>query len=246
MARCRHCGYEAPHLERCPLCGADSGEGPGGGATGARPGWEDPSIPFPRNFLDTWTASSFRPDAFFRGVPWDEAAARPLLYYLLVSIVSALFGLWWTAAFAVIGDPMAAGPSDPLLDPFFAMSPAARALLGFFATPFAAIIALVFWCGLLHLFVLAFARDRRGFRATMRAVCYGSGPTLLSAVPIVGAIVGLVWSLALIAIGLREGHRTSGGAAAVIVGLGVVIPLGVLFVLFAMLYASLGAIDPLA
>lgn len=244
MPRCRHCGYEAPRLDRCPLCGADSGEETDGGSPGAPPPWEERAVPFPRNFLDTWTGSSFRPDAFFRGVPWDEAAARPLLYYLLVSIVSALFGLWWTAAFAVLGDPMAAGPSDPLLDPFLAMSPAARALLGFFATPFAAVIALVFWCGLLHLFVLAFARRRRGFRATMRAVCYGSGPTLLSAVPIVGALVGFVWSLVLIAIGLREGHRMSGGAAAAVVALGVVIPFGFLFVLFAMLYASLGSIAP--
>lgn len=246
MATCRHCGYQAPSFATCPLCGVVAD-----GSTAERraladvPPWEDAASPFPRNFLDTWVRSSFRPTAFFRGVPWDEAAARPLLYYLLISIAAGLFGLWWTAAFATIGDPTAA-PSDPILDSLFGMSPAGRALFGFFMTPFAAIVALVLWAGLLHLLTLVFARDRRGFRTTVRAVCYGAGPALFTAIPWIGGFVGLVWSLVLTAMGIREGHRTSGGTAAAIVGLGVLVPLSLLFVLFVLLFASLVALDPLA
>jgi hypothetical protein len=246
MATCRHCGYEAPSFTSCPLCGVPTGES-GESETGSTelPPWEDGGRSFPGNFLDTVVRSCFRPAEFFSGVPWEDAAARPLLYYLLVSIIAGLFGLWWTAAFAAIGTPFPPS-SDPLFEPLLGMSPAGQALFGFFITPFAAMVTLVLWAGLLHLLTLVLARDRRGFRATVRSVCYGSGPALLTVIPWVGGLVGFLWSLVLTGIGIARAHRTTGGTAAAIVGLGVLLPLGILFVLFVLLFASLAALDPLA
>ncbi|MDH3732641.1 MAG: YIP1 family protein [Gemmatimonadota bacterium] len=242
MAICSHCGYEAPSFATCPLCGgtgpADAGPG-GVDAPGAiAPAWERDGTAFPRNLIDTWVESLFRPDRFFRGVSWDEAAARPILYYLIIAIIGAIFSLWWSAAFTAIGFPL--GFQDP--DPLLALSPAASALINFFAAPFVAIIGLVLWSGLVHLLVIVFGRDRRGFRATMRAVCYGAGPSIFAVVPVLGAIVGFFWTLALTGIGLRHAHRMTTGAAVAVILLALMIPLALLFGLMVIVFASVAAI----
>lgn len=236
MGTCSHCGYESRGTATCPLCGGTVLGSPSG-APGrpsasfappeppAGPAWEDPSVPFPVDFVRTLAATLREPGAFFRGVPWDAAAARPVLFYLLVTVAAALGSLFWEAAFARGATPWMAelGLASPELN-------AGTALLGFFFTPFAALAWLALWGLLLHLFVLFLARDgRRGLGATFRAVCYASSPGLLALVPFVGPVVGSVWTLVLTAIGVREAHRMSGGQAAGAVILAALTPI-VLFV----------------
>jgi hypothetical protein len=236
MTTCPHCGYEASGLEVCPLCGARI-TSPDPEEQVRLPPWEDPQAAFPKNLADTWVESVFRPAEFFRGVPWEQAAIRPVLYYLLLSVIGAVFVLWWTAAFAAMGLPFVAGEG-----PWSTMAPAASALVNFFATPFVAIIGLVMWAMLTHGLVAAFAPERRSFRATVRAICYGSGPTLFSIVPYLGAIVGLFWSLAVTTIGLRTAHRMSTGGAVAVVILAFLIPLALFFGLMVLVFASLGTL----
>ncbi|MDX1389482.1 MAG: YIP1 family protein [Acidobacteriota bacterium] len=225
----------------CPLCGADKGktsraeaEGPGR----VRPAWEDPAASFPRNFLDCWIESVIRPARFFAGVPYEAPAARPILYYLLISLVGATFSLWWSSIFTALQLPGWFGSGDP----WMAASPAASALVTFFATPFLAFLGLVVWTSLLHLLVAIFARERRGYGATMRVVCYGSGPHVMSVVPFLGSLVGLAWGLALVTIGLREAHRMSAGTAVAVVVIAVLIPLTLLVGAIVMMVAALASI----
>lgn len=177
-----------------------------------------------------------RPSEFFHGVPFGAGAARPVLYYLLIAVIGAFFNLWWSGVARVVELP---GPSE--FGSWTAAPSVATGLVSFFATPFLAAIGLFLWCGLLHVLVLMFSRQRRGFRATVRAVSYGAGPTVLAIVPIVGGIIGFFWSLAMTAIGLREGHRMSVGGAITVVALGVLIPLGLFISLF-LLMASVVAL----
>ena len=207
---------------------ADASPATDAAAPGATPAWEDPAVPFPRNFLDTWVESLARPSDFFRGVPWERAAARPILYFLLIAILAAFFTLWWEAVFS--------GTAQWPLLPELGIAPArggAAAVLRFFFAPFAALVWLAVSSALIHVFAMLLSRDRRGFRATLRVVCYASGPGVLGIVPFAGSFAGGVWSLVLIAIGLREAHRMTGGAAAVAVILAVATPvllfLGVAF-----------------
>lgn len=219
------------------MCGADDRDR-GGREADPLPPWEDPRAAFPRNFLDTWFASVTRPAAFFRGVPFDRAAARPILYYLIISIIGATFSLWWTSVFTTIGLPLADGYTGP----WTVLSPAANAMFSFFAAPFLAFFGLIVWAGLVQLLTVMFAKRARGYRATVRAICYGSSPHILSVVPVIGGLVGFFWSLALIAIGLREAHGMSQGAAIGVVGLAVLIPFILLLAIFALAFASLAAI----
>lgn len=226
---CPHCGHETG-AETCPLCGTEvaasspagepSGRSaperePGGteqaaGASG-RPGdpgrvaWEDPGVPFPENLWRSWKASLFAPAAFFRRAADGSGLARPLLYFLLVTVTGAVFSLFWQYA----PGPVPAwdmGRGAP-------MGPA----VGFFVAPFAALVGLAISTLVFHLGALVLAPDRRGIGATLRVVCYAAGPSVLAAVPVVGGPVGLIWTWVLQVVGLREVHRTGTGRAVVMV-----------------------------
>ncbi len=226
MPICPHCGFESGHgaLE-CPLCGtrlseaavSHSGQVPAGSVA-----WEDPSVTFPASLLRTWRDSLFQPSAFFRRLAWEDSPARPLLYYLLVSITSAFFVLLWRSTDA------------PLLPPTFGPEAPLAPLVQFFFEPFAALVGLGVGVLVLQLFALILAPARRGMRATARVFCYSAGPAVFTAVPILGPAVGAVWSLVLLVIGLREAHRTTPGRAAAIVLIpvvGIIMVLGSLLVL---------------
>ncbi|MEJ2318242.1 MAG: YIP1 family protein [Gemmatimonadales bacterium] len=206
---CPHCGFESGRgTVECPLCGTRLSEAAVGhhehGPAG-RVAWEDSSEAFPANLFLTWRDSLFRPAAFFRRLAWESSLARPLLYYLLVSIASAFFALLWRSTDAPLL-PAAFGPEAPLAP-----------LVQFFFEPFAALIGLGVGALVLQLFAIILAPARRDLRATARVFCYSAGPAVFSAVPLLGPAVGAVWSLVLLVMGLREAHRTSPGRAAAIV-----------------------------
>ena len=101
MTTCPHCAYESAGVESCPLCSTPlggSGREVGGRSSAdtagaSSPAWEDVGVPFPRNLAVTWRDSVLEPSRFFRSVPYEAPAYRPLLYFLLVSVVAAMFTL---------------------------------------------------------------------------------------------------------------------------------------------------------
>ena len=206
MPTCPHCGFESgATAEECPLCGtrlaalADDRD-----PHGPVP-WEDPAAAFPRSLFGTWRESLFQPTTFFRRLNYAESLARPLLYYLIVSIVSAFFVLLWRSSDSYLV-PEALGPEAGLTP-----------LVQFFMEPFAALIGLAVAVLVLQLFAALLAPERRGLRATSRVFCYSWGPAVLTAIPLLGPALGLVWSVVLLVIGTREAHRTTSGRAAAIV-----------------------------
>ena len=230
MATCRHCGYESEGLETCPLCSTvvnkeDGGDGLLGRVN--RPRWEDATQSFPQNLIDTWRRSVLEPGRFFKGVPHEEAVGRPILYYLIISVISGFFLLWWDAVSSAAQLPTPISWSryigaDQLLP--LSSGTSASALLSFFLIPFVSIIGLVLWSGLLHLIVFMFRPKRRGFSATLRALSYAAGPSLLAVVPIIGSLIGGLWSLILTVIGIREAHRMSTRNAVATVLLAMIVP----------------------
>jgi hypothetical protein len=162
-------------------------------------------VAFPASLLRTWRDSLFQPAAFFRRLAWEGSLARPLLYYLLISITSAFFVLLWRSTDA------------PLVPASFRPGASLAPLVQFFFEPFAALIGLGLGVLVLQLFALILAPARRGMRATARVFCYSAGPAVFTAAPILGPAVGAVWALVLLVMGLREAHRTTPGRATAIV-----------------------------
>jgi hypothetical protein len=143
--------------------------------------------------------------SFFRRIDHGASMARPILYFLLVSVTGAFFHLVWQAVLYVpmMGQAAAYGGEAYVIQ--------------FFAAPFVVLVGLGFQTLILHLFVLMLASERRGIGSTARIICYASGPVLLSIVPFVGALAGAIWGLVLQVVGIREVHRTSTGRAVVVV-----------------------------
>lgn len=250
MGTCRHCGYENPNLTTCPLCGTTAAAASSTMAPiptqEAMPAWENPSVAFPRSLVDTWCRSVLEPGRFFRGVPYEQAAARPILYYLIVGVLSSFFWLWWTAVLSRVEIPFLAGLggfSNPVSESGAAGgSVAGSALFTFFIAPFSAIISLIVWSMLLHLFVLMLGRRRRNLTATVRVISYAAGPSILGVVPVLGWMVGLVWSMVLTVVGVREAHRMSTGMAAGVVLLALVVPFLVFVVLVVVMVVAATAV----
>lgn len=239
MPRCPHCGFESGTGTACPLCGTRFAEATAApGAAGQSPGdtpppWEDPEGRFPANLLATWLQSLFDPGTFFRRLPYRATLARPILYFLIITVLGAFFQFWWDS----LG--FAARYRLPGLYENV-MSSETSALLGFFLSPFVGLVALFVWSLVLHLFVLMLAPDRRPLGATLRVVCYAAGPNLFTVIPFLGVLVGAVWSLVLQIVGLREAHRTSTGRGVTIVLLPMLIAGLVLTFLIVLVVAILG------
>ncbi|MDE2944134.1 MAG: YIP1 family protein [Gemmatimonadota bacterium] len=220
MTTCARCGHESAAFDRCPFCGeaaapserrrAEDGES---AEDVNLPAWEDPAVPFPLNLAETWRRSVFEPGAFFAGGPFERAAVRPVLYYLLVSVLAAALSLTWGALLPTaqpglvemfaeimnVGLPDATGSAGRLAD--------------FFLTPFWAVLYLIIASLLLHGFVLLLVPGRRSLTATVRTICYASGPGVFAIIPFIGGWVAGIWGVVLTVIGLREAHRTTTGRA---------------------------------
>jgi len=209
----------------CPLCGSNVTAGEGESGASASVPWEDPTVGFPANLLKNWEESVFRPAAFFQRVDFAGPFGRPLLYFLIISILASMFNLiwvnlFWNALFSSLSDTLGSAG-------FGVQTMRANVALQFFWAPFGALLALGLGTLVLHLFTLMLAPERRNMGATARVVCYSRGPLLWSIVPIIGSLVGWVWALVLAIQGMRAAHRTSTGRAVAIV----LLPWGLLVLL---------------
>ena len=208
------------------------------------PSWEDPEVPFPLNLVETWRRSLFQPGAFFANGPYDRPSVRPILYCLLISVLTAALSLAWGA---VLPDrqPAMIETLTELLDPG-GENAASAATLGtrlvdFFLAPFWAMLTLILWSALLHVLVLLLVPSRRSFTATVRTVCYASGPGLFAIVPWVGGVVAAIWGVVLTVIGLREAHRTTTGRAFAVWLLSMAIPVAIFMVLLIAVIAQVAS-----
>ena len=237
MVVCAGCGHESAVFDRCPFCGepsmpqgASAGDAEGEGGINL-PAWEDPAVPFPMNLVETWRRSVFEPGAFFVNGPFDRAAVRPILYYLLMAVLGAVLSLTWGAVLPTtqpgLMETLAEFMDTPLPDAAAATGTTGR-LADFFLAPFWAVLYLIVASLLLHVFVLVLAPRRRSLTATVRTICYASGPGLFAIIPFVGGWVAGIWGVVLTVIGLREAHRTTTGRAFAVWLLSVALPLAFL------------------
>lgn len=240
MPTCPGCGFEAePGRDDCPVCGRRLSEAGGGEDTGPSPGgtgparkgaapppegptaWEDASVPFPRNLVETWTESLFRPVALFGRLSLDDSLLRPVLYLILVSVAGAFLDL----LSAVVG---LRAPVGEALREVYGLEVAVRSgqleLVSFFASPFSALLLLLIGTLVVHVFVRLLVSDARRMGATARILCYAWGPGVFGFLGAAGGLPGLLaslvvtaWLFGLVAVGVREVHRTRTGRAVLVV-----------------------------
>jgi hypothetical protein len=196
----------------------------GTGGTGGSP--SEPSSPPPRpsaaaggefnyqdpvqSFISTVQRIVLDPVNFFRGIPPRGDFINPLIFAIICYVVSAILG------------------------GIIALALGAQGFGGFLTSiilaPIGAAIGLFIGAGIFHLLVmLIVGSPNAGFEGTFRVGAYLGVVQLvawLSAIPILGVIVGLavfLYSLFLGVVGIREMHSTTTGKAALVVFIPVVV-----------------------
>jgi hypothetical protein len=166
------------------------------------PAWERGGPIFGR-VIDTAREVLFHPQAFFRAMPRTAGLGPSLTFYLLTAMVgmaaSVLFQFVITSA----------GHRDQLLFGGIFL------LVAFVFGPVMLIVGAFIGSAIYHLMLLLFGAARHPFETTFRVVTYSSGATsLLAIIPICGGLVGGIWQIVAIIIGLAEAQETTTGKAA--------------------------------
>lgn len=161
-------------------------------------------------FLKTTSQLITEPATFFGKVSPTSPFQGSLFYGVLIGIVSVLFSAFWQLAVQVMG--LGAAPEA------FSQLVGLGAVLGMLVlSPVIVIVGIFLGAGILHLLLLMFGWNEHPFGATVKAVSFSGVSGLANAIPVCGGIIGTVWGIILLVVGLRELHGTSTGQAVVVV-----------------------------
>lgn len=152
-------------------------------------------------FGETWKSSTFDPARFFRGVPRHGGTGPALLYFLALAMMVAGVTLFWEslALFTIPLEDSGLAEETGL----GSVSPMVRFLLA----PIRLLVMLLLSATITHGLLRLFDGARHGFGTTLRVFCYAYSPALFGVVPVIGGVVGAVWMLVLVIIGLRDAHE---------------------------------------
>ncbi len=173
----------------------------------------------------------FNPTHAFRGVK-EEPAADTFRYLVILVFFYAGMATVMTIL-QVFPHPFSSefsSPGIPVLDPV-------RIIIDIFSIVVSTILTLVIYGVWLHLWVFLLG-GRKGIWQTFKSVFYSATPSLILAwIPVIGTLVGIVWTVIINVIGIKELHGldTTKSALAVVLAIVffvviVVIALGALLV----------------
>lgn len=162
---------------------------------------------FPGLFATMFQAM-FRPKALFTGLSLRLSATRPMAFHILMCLFEAMaLTLWGTFMETLQLEARGDIPfTFPLNSPW---SLGWDLLLLVIFAPLLAMARLFAWSFLHHLFLKIFQAAPRGFAATLRAVAYSKSAAVCSAIPLLGPLLGLAWTLLITISGCRNAHGVS-------------------------------------
>jgi hypothetical protein len=151
--------------------------------------------------------------------------ASPLLYAIIVAVVTALIGQLWAVLFGT--SILAFLPADlQEAMPLWMVSQGAGLMVGFVVMPILTLIWVFLWGAIMHVLLLlvgGLQSSEAGFDGTLRVVAYSSTGNLAKLVPVIGDLISTFWMIVLAVIGLTRIHGTSEGKAVAVVLLPLVI-----------------------
>ncbi|MCG8529289.1 MAG: zinc-ribbon domain-containing protein [Desulfovibrionales bacterium] len=140
-----------------------------------------------------------RPSLFFEVMDKKGKFTIPFSFFILVSLVSVIAETVWQST---VGNPFfpeeAAGALT--LDDLFTVV---------FISPLILIVYLVITGAVLHGALRLTGGGSRGMGVTLRVLCYAAAADLFSLVPFVGPLIGGIWKLVVVLIGLKTAHNTT-------------------------------------
>jgi hypothetical protein len=220
---CPHCQRPLPDPPQrfCPHCGGDvqgAAAAPQGAAPGGSTPWENrEQLGFAGAYVETTRQVLLEPTAFFSRMATTGGIGAPLVYGLLTGCAALVVASLYQLVFSSVMGSWAAGfqgedsPFEKML-PF--LGHGFGLALQLLLAPVFALTSLFVGSALLHLCLMIFGGAKAGFEASFRVLCYAQATQLVQIVPICGGLIGGVWLLVVLIVGLAEAHRTSRGTAA--------------------------------
>jgi hypothetical protein len=204
----------------------------GGGPEGGAGGDYDLSDPV-GSFVSSSRSLITEPVNYFRGLPRGGSIVNALVFALVWTLLSTLVSALISLPFSMLAGAQEGGAGgigsalgSGILSLFLGL------ILAAVLTP----IFLFVWAGILHLFVLLFVKPNSGFVATFKAASYPSVVSIVTWIPLLGPLIGLVWGVVLCVLGIRELHSTTTGRAAAVV----LLPTAVFLLLVILLIVIVG------
>lgn len=157
----------------------------------------------------TWQQTLLTPRKFFHMVPLTGDYRSPLLYGLFWTLVGMAGGIVWKVLLSIYPTAMVFLEGKPLTISIQLSQDYALVTALLLLSPLLALVILFLTCWLYHVFVVVLTRQHAGFEATLRVICYSTGVSAFYFLPILGGLIGGIWQLILITIGLKEVHRFS-------------------------------------
>jgi hypothetical protein len=202
------------------------------------PAWEHrASLGFLPALGETIRGVLIEPTKTFSTLRTTGGLGAPLFFYVLVSTVGGMTGVFYQAIFQSL--EKSGTPEQQ------AVSAMMGSAVGIGATimllPIFLVLGAFIGSGILHLALMMVGGAKRPFEATFRVMCYAGGATaVLQLLPGCGALIGAVWALVAQVIGLSQVHGIGKGRALVAVLLPAVLCCGLVFVLLAMVAGMMG------
>ena len=192
-------------------------EGPGGGSARferrddneeahgpASNPWETAPEPdgWISSFYQTCMRVMFGAHNFFEHIRVDTPQVRPLVFYLIVSVVQVVIERVWSGVFLSLMSPSAA--SDPELERMLILlSPQISLPMTVLLKTGVSVVQLYVLAALMRLAYGFISRKKTEFSLVFQVAAYSAAPALLCVVPLLGSIVGFIWMLACVLVGCR-------------------------------------------
>lgn len=138
------------------------------------------------SLLRTIKSVMFSAPAFFRTIPPLGGMAFAFLFFILHGYLAVMCTTFWVILAAVLFDLPSLGHVQDLVPTIALFTPVALSLLLIAATSFT------------RIFLILFQRQQATFAFTFKLLCYSIAPLLLSIIPFIGPIAGLIWSFVIL------------------------------------------------
>jgi hypothetical protein len=146
------------------------------------------------------------PGAFFARMPTRLGLWQPLLFAVVIGVISAFFDWMWSLAASSLRVILDEDVGRLLRGPFYSG-------LFWILSPLIAVVGLFVRAGVVHLCALLLGGGRFGFEATLRVVAYSDAVWIFALLPFCGNVVALFWGTATAIIGLQKSQQMEGWRA---------------------------------
>ena len=153
-------------------------------------------------FYHTCMRVMFGAHNFFAHMRAEASQVRPLIFYLIISVIQVIIERVWSGIFLSLIAPSAA--SDPELEKMLILlSPQLSLPMTILIKTGVSVVQLYVLTALMH-FTYGFITGKRPeFSLVFQVAAYAAAPSLLCVVPLLGSIVGFIWMVACVLVGCR-------------------------------------------